>query len=65
MMIKSFTSPTFPALEDELRQLYLRRVAIERLIQSLEQYHQTFAEVPPLKAAVPQMQSLMFRGVVS
>jgi len=51
MAHKTVISPPISrAVEQELRQLYLRRVAVEKLIRKLEEYSRSF-EGPPLAKA--------------
>ena len=51
MMVKSTTSPSNPALQDELQKLHLRRIALDKLIQSLEDYHERFSSGPAVNVA--------------
>ena len=52
-MRESSPSPTEDFRED-LEQLYLRRVALDRVIRSLEDYRQTFAKMPARAAGQAQ-----------
>ena len=59
-MKKSLTSPSL-TLEKELERLYLQRSAVDRLIESLEQYRTRYQAIPVQRArsaAMPSVQRI-------
>ncbi len=61
MMRQSLTSSSLMTVEKELERLYHQRSAVERLIESVEQYHARFLAIPAQRArsaAMPSVQRI-------